>query len=270
MYWTTLQAAACRPVVPPSKVLAGRPFIGVVEERHHRFLQSPRPCRLQTAVPRGRKGLAVFRLHPCRMPEPVIARPHQRVVPGRSRDLVLLPAHFVQRCPQMLGDVKLVEDDLAVRFRQVRPQRGDVGVPHVHGHGLDRTDLFWCQSCPIPVQAALFAVFSHVQHPAPRQIVHQRQIVVTLAKRLLIDTDLSDRLGLAALQSTLYRSLHDAVYFVPTQVQQPGHCFLAGRLEPGNRQRFQQRREAAGRLLPRQFHHAYSVLGAFAERRLGV
>ncbi len=86
----------------------------------------------------------------------------------------------------MLGDVKLVEDDLAVRSRQVLPHRGDVGIPHVHGHRLDRADLLRRQGRPEPVQAALFAVLGHVQHAAPCQIVHQGEIVMALAKRFLI------------------------------------------------------------------------------------
>ena len=89
-----------------------------------------------------------------------------------------------------------------------------------------------------------------IQHAAPCQIVHQGEIVMALAKRFLIDTELSDRLGLSALQSPLHRSLHDAVNLVPTEPQQPGHGLLAGRLEPFNRQRFKQRREAAGGLRP--------------------
>ena len=84
------------------------------------------------------------------------------------------------------------------------------------------------------------------------QVVHQSQIVMALAKRLLIDTDLSDRLRLAPLQPTLHRSLHDPTNFVPAQFQQPGHRFLAGCLEPFNRQRFKQRREPAGGLRQRQ------------------
>src|SRR5438034_1773384 len=45
------QPAAHRPVVPPAKVLARRPFIDVFEHGHGRFLQGPGSCCLQSAVP---------------------------------------------------------------------------------------------------------------------------------------------------------------------------------------------------------------------------
>ena len=57
-----------------------------------------------------------------------------------------------------------------------------------------------------------------------------------------------DRSPMALAKQPLELSeLNRALHGVPTY-QQPGHCLLAGRLEPFNRQRFKQRREAAGGL----------------------
>jgi hypothetical protein len=53
-------------------------------------------------------------------------------------------------------------------------------------------------------------------------------------------------------------------------LQQPGHGLLTGGLQPFDGQRFKQRRELARRLRPRQFDHSYTVVPAFAPRRLGV
>ena len=120
------------------------------------------------------------------------------------------------------------------------------------------------------VRVPLLAVFGHVHHAPLPQIIHQCQIAVPLPKRLLIHTDLADWLGFSSLQATLHCPLQDAVYLVPTQLQQAGHCFLTGRFEPLDRQQFKQRCESARRLGPRHLHHSHSVVAACATRRLGV
>ena len=170
----------------------------------------------------------------------------------------------------MLGHMKLVEDDLAICFRHVRSYRSDVRVPHFHGNSLDAADLLRRQGSPESVQAALLAVFGHVHHAPLPQIIHQCQIAVPLPKRLLIHADLAHQLRLPPLQSTLYRPFHDAVDFVPTERQQPGHRFLTGRFQPLDRQQFKQRRESAGRLRPWHLYHPHSVFAAFTSRRLRV
>src|SRR5271157_6307776 len=129
-----------------------------------------------------------------------------------------------------MGPSETCEDDLAIGFWHVLPYRSDVRVPHVPGNGLDAADLLHRQGFPESVQAALLAVFGPIQHALSPQIIHQRQIAVSLPKSLLIDTHLAHQLRLAALQAALHRPLHDAVNLVPTELQQRSHGFLARRL----------------------------------------
>lgn len=46
-----LESAVGRPVVPPREMVPGGPFVGVVKQRHRRFFQRPRTCRLEVALP---------------------------------------------------------------------------------------------------------------------------------------------------------------------------------------------------------------------------
>jgi hypothetical protein len=112
--------------------------------------------------------------------------------------------------------MKLVEDDLTIRCRHVCPYGIDVRVPHVHGDGLDATDLLRGQGLPESVQAALLAVRGHVEHSPPHQIIHQGEIALTFSKGLFIDAKLADGLRFTAFQATLHRPLHDGVNLVPT------------------------------------------------------
>src|ERR1017187_3520999 len=102
------------------------------------------------------------------------------------------------------------------------------------------------------------------------RVSHQGEIALTLSKGFFIDTNLTDGLRFASLHSTLHRPLHDAVNLVPTEPQHLGHGFLAGRLQPLDRQQFKQRCESARRLRPWHLHHAHSMIAARAARRLGV
>ena len=52
---------------------------------------------------------------------------------------------------------------------------------------------------------------SATQHARSYQIIHQRQIAMSLPKSLLIDTHLAHQLRLAALQATLHCPRHDPV-----------------------------------------------------------
>ncbi len=158
----------------------------------------------------------------------------------------------------MLGNVQLIEDDLAVRLRPVLPCRGNVGILHIHSDRSEMPPI--CSSVSVPQNPSkLLCLRSSATYSARSRfkVVHQRQVAVSLPKRLLIDTDLTDRFGFAALQPALHCPFQDAVYFVPTELQQPRYCS-------------NKCREAARGIRPRQFYDAHSVPTAFAARRLGV
>ena len=75
-----LQTAANDPVVPPALMLAGKAFIEVFKEGHHRFLQRPGSCSLQIAVSQGGEFLPVTGFHAGGMAQPVVPRAGQTVV----------------------------------------------------------------------------------------------------------------------------------------------------------------------------------------------
>ena len=98
---------------------------------------------------------------------------------------------------QMLGNMKFIEHDLLLCFRQMVSQRGQIGIPHVQRHGLNARALFCGDRRPESIQATLLAIFGHIQHSIPFQIVHQRQVFVPFAESLFIHSQLGDFLGLA-------------------------------------------------------------------------
>ena len=112
---------------------------------------------------------------------------------------MLAAPHVIDGLVQMLDDVELVEHDLAVRLGQVRARGLHVGLPHVHGHGGDAVALGRRQGGPEAVQARLLAVVGQVEHPAPLQIGHDRQVAMPLGDGLLVDPEPRDhRRGPAA------------------------------------------------------------------------
>jgi hypothetical protein len=68
---------------------------------------------------------------------------------------------------EVFRDVELVEDDLALRLVEVLPGRLDVGLPHVHGNGLDPLSLGGREGRPERIEALLLAVLGEVEDPAP-------------------------------------------------------------------------------------------------------
>src|SRR6202790_3359407 len=88
-------------------------------------------------------------------------------------------------------------------------------------------------------------MFGYKQHPAPIQIVDQGEVVVPFGKRLLIDTQTLDGLGLTTRQTSFHGPLLNRMHFVPTQAELLGHGLLAGGLEPIDGEPFKQSREPA-------------------------
>ena len=114
------------------------------------------------------------------------------------------------------------------------------------------------------------AIFAYVQYSRSLQVIHQREILVPFAKRLLIDSQPRQRFCLPPFQTTLHRSLHDPVNLVPTQSQLLPHRLLTRASQPVNHQTLLQRRESARRFRPRQFHNSHTMLRTFGPRWPGV
>jgi hypothetical protein len=123
------------------------------------------------------------------------------------------------------------------------------------------------QGAPEAVEAGLLPVPGDVQHAAPLQIVHQREVVAAPPERLLVHAQMAHRPGRPPRQSALHRAVHHGVDLVPAQPQTLGHRLLARRLQPLDGKPFEQRREPAAGLGPRQTRHPDAVLGAVGARR---
>src|SRR5207244_3209493 len=93
---------------------------------------------------------------------------------------------------------------------------------------LDTFSLSLSERAPETVQTLLFAVFGNIQHPPARQVVDHRHVLVPLTEGLLIHSQMTDGVGLPALQSALHGSLQDAVDLVPAQSQLLADGLLAG------------------------------------------
>src|ERR1700691_2519640 len=167
----------------------------------------------------------------------------------------------------MLGDMKLVEDDLAVGVRKVLAGGLDVRIPHVHRHAAHRRSLLLRNAPPEPVQAFLGPVLGYKQHPAPIQIIDHGEVVVPFGKRLLIDPEPLDGFRLTARQAALDSPLLNGMHLIPTQPQLIADRLLTGRLEPVDGQSFKQRREPAGGLGPSKLYRPSAMFSAVAARR---
>jgi hypothetical protein len=117
-----LEPAADGPLIPGREMPLRRPRVEIVPEGHQHLLHGPgapglelRPSREADEVaPRGQR-------EPVGMPEPVVLRPGQPVLALGLERSVLPPAHLVDRVVGVLSDVELVEDDLPLGARQMRP-----------------------------------------------------------------------------------------------------------------------------------------------------
>src|SRR5271157_513264 len=264
------QATASGPAIPPVEVLACRPFIAEGPKLHGLLTQCPCSGRPQIAPPQ------LTERTPCRQVEfvssfqPIELGALQPLVAFFKQLLVFRPANLIHCFAQVLRDVELVEDHLLLGLGQMGANRLLVGPPHVQGHSLDPLQLLLRQRRPKAIQARLLAVLRHVQDSASRQVVDHRQVLVPLAERLLVDPQICDHSLLSPCQTTLDGTIHDPMHLVPRQSQPIPHGFLAGRLQPVDRQTLEQRRKATVRLGPRETHHANSMYGTTRSRRGGV
>ena len=64
--------------------------------------------------------------------------------------------------------------------------RGEIRIPHIQGYGLNAPPLLGGDRGPESIQALLLAIFGHIQHAIPFQVVDQREVFVPLAEGLFV------------------------------------------------------------------------------------
>jgi len=67
----------------------------------------------------------------------------------------------------------------------------------------------------------------HFQNPRPRNIGHNRCVILSSKKEFFIDTDLLDLLGLSSLKTSSHSSIHDALNAISILWQNSGSLFEA-------------------------------------------
>ena len=199
--------------------------------------------------------------------QPQVARLHQPVVALLLQGAVLRPSNLVDRRPQVLRHVELVERNQRLRVLAHRP---DVGRPHVHRHHLDAPAAGFAHRVEIAVEGRGGAAVRHVQHPRlrRRQVVDHRHVLVPPLERRLVDPHRLRRGGRAPRQSSPNRPFLDPRHLVPAQPALPRHRREARHLQPVDHHRLEQRREPRLRFRPRDLDLLHSVLGTADPRYL--
>src|SRR5262249_37742198 len=118
-----LEAAMGGTPVPAGEERLGGAGIPVGPEGAEPFLESPGPTDLEVLALQGAEGRALLVGHVLRAPQPQVLGPGEPLVARPFEDPVLSAADVIDGVMQMLDDVELVEHDLVVRPRQMRPRR---------------------------------------------------------------------------------------------------------------------------------------------------
>jgi hypothetical protein len=94
-------------------------------------------------------------------------------------------SQFVHVLDSMVGHVArgvtLGSTYLPVRVGQVGAHQVGVGLPHVHGDGLDTTELLEAETLEIAVQAGLTALIRDVLHRRGIEVAHHGDVVLAPA-----------------------------------------------------------------------------------------
>ena len=102
------------------------------------------------------------------------------------------------------------EDDLALGVWHVSADGLHIGLPHVHGDRLDAGELVRRQPREVALEAGLLAVLRDVFDGRPVQVADERQVLVPLGDRLLVDAEVGRRAGLLGAPPALDGPLEDA------------------------------------------------------------
>lgn len=130
-------------------------------------------------------------------------------------------AHVIHGVVEVLGDMKLVEDDLGLCCLHMLPRGLNVGLPHVHGDRGDPCALDRAQGLPEPIQTLLLPILGQVEDAAAIQVGDHGEVAVLLGEGVLIDAQVRhDVLG-ASAQSPVDGLFLDPLGLIPRNAQQP-------------------------------------------------
>src|SRR6478672_7993245 len=119
----------------------------------------------------------------------------------------------------MLGNVELVVSDLVSGSGDLRSDRSNVALPHVHGDRLHLGTLLPREAVEEGVESLPAAAVGHMDDGARLLIDHHRDVLMALLVGGLIDTESARQPLLTSAKPASYGSLLDPVDGLPRQAQ---------------------------------------------------
>src|SRR5690606_32820240 len=241
----------------------------VTPERDRELLHGPGSGGAQCGSPEHVEDLALAPIERFVSLEPDVLGPSQQRVAPRSQFAMLIRANPVERVTEVLRDVEAIEADLLIRCRNVLLGRRDVRFVHVHRDRLDRRELVGRQLDEELVEGRLPTAIRDVEDVARHQVGHDGHVVVPLAERGLVHTEVLGRSELAAGQTTRDGARLDACHLVPGQLHATGHAENARLSQPVDDDRLEKGREARPGLGPGHVDLVDTVLFASNSWHIG-
>lgn len=179
---------------PGGEEFLGAAQVTVLPELPEALLEASSPGDLQVPGLQSAEGGPLLGSHLLRLREPEELRPGQPAIVGLLQGSVVGLPDPVHGPVDVLGDMELVKDDLGRGVLQMRQGRLEVGLPDVHGDGLDALPLGGGEGLPEAVQALPLPVIGDVQDPARVQIRDHREVAMALGDGLLVHPEVGDHL----------------------------------------------------------------------------
>ena len=246
-----LDAAALRPVQPSVPGLSCPGACLVAPDVPSGFLQGPSTRSFEGAVLQGTEALELLACQGFRFLEPDVLGALEALVTVLHELAILLPTHLVDSIAEVLHDVESIEGDLPLRIGYMPCGREDVGLPHVHAHGLEAIEPFLAQALVEGVQCDFPSTIGNPDHVPGLEVVDHGDVLVPLLKRGLVHADSLRLESGSAKQATPDRALLDSVDLIPSQVELLGDGRDTGLFEPGDNHGFEESREGRIGLSPR-------------------
>src|SRR4030042_5928257 len=265
-----LQSRMGCPKVPPLEMTRGPSFSGIAPEVPETLFNCPCPSGLQVAGLQPLTALPVLLREVLLTVKPKILRLSQRLVSHLLQRPMLSLALRVHGLTHMGHQMVTIKNNLLLRLRHIAPRRGNVGVPNIHGHGLNCLPLLLRKPLIIAIQTPLLTIISKILHRPRIQVTNQREILVPLSNRLLIHTDPGTRPLPLGQQPSFDRTLHKVPCLVPTDPQNPSRPQDVTLPKHIDGQPLKQQREPGTFLRPRQSHLPYPVLSTVYSGRPGM
>ena len=258
------------PEVPllPKPLSPRAPF--VFPEISKVFLDGPGPGRFQVTSPHE------IELGPVLLREifPGIKPDKLGSCQGRisffSQPGMLFLVDLIDGLSHMDHEVVAVEDDLVLAVWQTIQNRVDIGLGHVHAHGLDPIDLFIAELIEVTREAFLAIPFSDLFDNISLEITDDRDVILPATSGFFIHSVLGDHPFGFSHEPALNCPFKDVPGLVPADTEDPPGGLDAGSRQDTNREALEQHREPGVGLSPWELDLTDAVLRTLDPGRIGM